>query len=38
MAYMEQNKKLALKKKGKQESSAFFKKINREKVRRAAGE
>ncbi|KAF1731469.1 putative DNA repair helicase ercc3 [Beauveria bassiana] len=40
MAYIEQNKKVnqGLKKKGKKESNAFFKKINRENVRRAAGE
>lgn len=38
MAYIEQNKKMALKKKNKPESNAFFKKLGREKARRAAGQ
>lgn len=37
MAYIEQNKKLSLKK-GKKESHSFFKKIGREKARRAMAE
>lgn len=40
MAYIEQNKRAnqALKKKGKPESNAFFKKLGREKARRAANQ